>query len=244
MQFFKTKDTAIVEFLLRPVYYLWNYNSFAGFMRIAHLKYFWLLVCLAATACHSPVQEIKAIDDHQKELREISEQIQDGDLVLRLGNDITSNMLAQLNLRDKRFSHIGICFVENGTKLVYHSVGSEYGTHNFLRKDSLQNFLDLSNNLSIGYCRTGLNTSHLKHIHDTLAQWYQQQLPFDMDFDWQSDDKMYCSELVAKAIMRGTGSVSIPITDTLGRQYFSIDNILGTFPAEHTGYYTRSLRKQ
>lgn len=170
--------------------------------------------------------------------------VQDGDLVLRLGNDITSNMLAQLNLKDQRFSHIGICFTENGTQMVYHSLGAEYGSHNFLRKDSLRVFFDLADNLSIGYARTGLNPGIKQRIHDTLVQWYRQKLPFDMDFNWQSDDKMYCSEMVAKAIMRAGDTIHIPLTDTLGRKYYAIDNILNALPIDTLAYYSRSLRKR
>lgn len=192
--------------------------------------------CNTAIAVKEPVADLQAG-------AYFATQVRNGDLVLRLGNDITSNMLAQLNLRDKRFSHVGICFIENGAKMVYHSLGSEYGAHNFLRKDSLAVFFDLADNLSIGYAQTGLDAGTIQQIHDTLQQWYQKQIPFDMDFDWQSDDKMYCSEMVAKAIMRGNNTIHIPITDTLGRQYYAIDNILSTLSPDTLAYYTRSLSK-
>lgn len=212
-------------------------------MYLMDLKWLCLLFSgLLYAGCNSavPVQEPK-IDPQTVDL--FMAPVKDGDLVLRLGNDITSNMLAQLNLKDKRFSHIGICFIENGTKMVYHSLGAEYGTHNFLRKDSLQVFFDLADNLSIGYARTGLNPGTKQRIHDTLEQWYRQKLPFDMDFNWQSDDKMYCSEMVAKAIMRASDAIHIPVTDTLGRKYYAIDNILNALPIDTIAYYSRSLRK-
>lgn len=212
-------------------------------MYLMDLKWLCLLFSgLLYAGCNTavPVQEPQ-IDPQT--VNHFMAPVQDGDLVLRLGNDITSNMLAQLNLKDKRFSHIGICFTENGTKMVYHSLGAEYGSHNFLRKDSLKVFFDLSDNLSIGYAHTGLNAGIQQGIHDTLEQWYRQQLPFDMDFNWQSDDKMYCSEMVAKAIMRASDSIHIPVTDTLGRKYYAIDNILNALPIDTLAYYSRSLRK-
>lgn len=193
--------------------------------------------CNTATPVKEPVANLQAG-------KYFAAQVRDGDLVLRLGNDITSNMLAQLNPEDKRFSHIGICFIENGAKMVYHSLGSEYGAHNYLRKDSLAVFFNLADNLSIGYARANLDAGTRQRIHDTLEQWYQTQIPFDMDFDWKSDDKMYCSEMVAKAIMRGNKALDIPVTDTLGRQYYAIDNILNTLTLDTLAYYSRSLRKR
>lgn len=194
-------------------------------------------------SCHTGVPVKEPVAD-TREAEHLAAQVRDGDLVLRLGNDITSNMLAQLNLADKRFSHIGICFIENGTKMVYHSLGSEYGAHNFLRKDSLAVFFDLADNLSIGYAQwQNRDTAAAQRIRDTLEQWYQKRIPFDMDFDWTSDDKMYCSEMIAKAIMRGDEAIHIPVTDTLGRQYFAIDNILRALPLDTLAYYSRSLRK-
>lgn len=208
-----------------------------------NLKWLYLLFSgLLYAGCNTAVPEQAPQIDPQA-VRHFMAPVQDGDLVLRLGNDITSNMLAQLNLKDKRFSHIGICFTENGAKMVYHSLGAEYGTHNFLRKDSLQVFFDLADNLSIGYVHPGFNTDIKQQLHDTLEQWYRQQLPFDMDFNWQSDDKMYCSEMVAKAIMRTGDTIHIPITDTLGRKYYAIDNILNALTIDTIAYYSRSLPK-
>lgn len=212
-------------------------------MYLINTRLRWLFLSgLLCTSCNTAIPAKEPVADPQGEAH-FAAQVQDGNLVLRLGNDITSNMLAQLNLKDKRFSHIGICFIENGTKMVYHSLGSEYGAHNFLRKDSLSVFFNLADNLSIGYAQTGLDTGTINRIHDTLVQWYQKQIPFDMEFDWQSDDKMYCSEMVAKAIMRGNKAIHIPITDTLGRKYYAIDNILNTLSPDTLAYYTRSLKK-
>ncbi len=193
-------------------------------------------------SCNS-VSPLKAPPAEPLPERSFTAQVRDGSLVLRLGDDITSNMLAQLNLEDKRFSHIGICFTENGTMMVYHSLGSEYGAYNFLRKDSLSAFFNLSDNLSIGYAPLNFDPITSQRIHDTLEQWYQRQVPFDMDFDWRTDDKMYCSEMVAKAIMRGNKSIYIPVTDTLGRQYYAIDNILKALAPDTLAYYSRSLKK-
>ncbi len=212
-------------------------------MSLMNPRLHWLfLTGLIYLSCNTATPVKAPLADPQAEAY-FAAQVQDGDLVLRLGNDITSNMLAQLNLKDKRFSHIGICIIENGTKMVYHSLGSEYGAHNFLRKDSLAAFFNLADNLSIGYAPMNLDAGTTEAIRDTLEQWYQKQLPFDMDFDWRTDDKMYCSEMVAKAIMRGNKSIYIPVTDTLGRQYYAIDNILNALAPDTLAYYSRSLKK-
>jgi hypothetical protein len=48
-----------------------------------------------------------------------------GDLVVRTGNDFTSESLRSLNQRDKTYSHCGIASIENDTVFVYHALGGE-----------------------------------------------------------------------------------------------------------------------
>lgn len=155
-------------------------------------------------------------------------KIEDGDLVLRLGNDITSNMLARLNLHDKRFSHIGIAFKEADHIVVYHSIGSENEKDQYIRKDKIEQFFTPTNNLAIGLAKTDFTTSEKDSLHQKLQHWYGQKIPFDMEFDAQDDAKMYCSEMVAKAIMKSNPQYYIPLTDTLSKQYYGIDNIINT----------------
>lgn len=193
------------------------------------MKLFQLIIslfALSAFSCNGPAPDpATALHADPEAVNVIVSGIADGALALRKGNDITSNILAQLNTRDRRFSHIGICFVEDGEAVVYHSLGSEYGGDQYIRKERADVFFNLDNNLSIGYAKTTFSAEEKEQLHRLLKIWYQQKIPFDMNFDLQTDDSLYCSEMVAKAIMTAIPNINIGFTDTFGRQYYAVDDI-------------------
>ncbi len=202
-----------------------------------------ILLLFAGLASCSPTSNVdtKAIPIDSSAFLLVAEGIGNGDLAFRKGNDITSNMLAQLNTKDKRFSHIGICFIEDGKKIIYHSLGSEYGGAQYIRRDVAKDFLDLENNLSIGYAKMDFSAKEKQDLHQLLQTWYLQKIPFDMNFNLATDDSLYCSEMVAKALMKAVLNIRIPFTDTLGRQYFGVDDISQQDFVDSIHFYSRSI---
>lgn len=172
-------------------------------------------------AMHKPVKRAVSIEG-------MSTHIKDGDIVLRAGNDITSNMLRQLNLRDKRFSHCGIAFHEQGQLWVYHSIGSESDPDQPMKRELLTRYWDTADNITIGYVRFDVGPKAIQTLYRTVDSFYRRQIPFDMQFDLRTDDRMYCTEMVAKALKLSMPYLSLYPTDTLNRQYWSVDNITGS----------------
>lgn len=170
------------------------------------------------------------------------QEIQEGDLALRLGNDITSNMLAALNTKDKRFSHIGICFVENNEKIIYHIIGGEGNNQDYLLKVPLDTFFNINSNLSFGYAQTNFSNEEKNKLHEILKKWYQAKIAFDLNFDLNTNDKMYCSELVAKALEHSKEGLKIPITDTFKERYIGIDNIIDNAFVKQVFYIKKVLQ--
>lgn len=154
--------------------------------------------------------------------------LKEGDIVLRAGNDVTSNMLRQLNLRDKRFSHCGIAVADSGTWWVYHSIGSESAPDQAIKKEPLMRYWNPEDNIAIGYAHLNITTAERKKLLHIADSFYHRQIPFDMQFDLNSDDRMYCTEMVAKAMQQGIAVADIRPVDTLGRQYWAVDNIIGS----------------
>jgi hypothetical protein len=152
--------------------------------------------------------------------------LQEGDIVLRAGNDVTSNMLRQLNLKDKRFSHCGIVFSESGAWWVYHSIGSESAPDQAIKKEPLMHYWNPEDNLAIGYAHLHISRQERTKLLHTADSLYRLQIPFDMQFDLKSDDRMYCTEMVAKSIQWSIPEAHLQPTDTLGRQYWAVDNII------------------
>lgn len=130
--------------------------------------------------------------------------ITSGDLIVRTGNDFTSESLRNLNQQDKTYSHCGIASVENDTLFIYHALGGEWNPNQQVRKDVLKFFAEPYSNRGIGIYRYNLSSLEIEKMLITVKKLYQMGITFDMKFDLQSNDRMYCSEFVYKSLVMGT----------------------------------------
>lgn len=127
-----------------------------------------------------------------------------GDLVVRTGNDFTSESLRSLNQRDKTYSHCGIASIENDTVFVYHALGGEFNPDQRICRDRFEDFASPQGNRGIGIYRYALTPAEIKDLLVTVKKLYAMGIMFDMKFDLQTNDHMYCAEFVYKAYVMGT----------------------------------------
>ena len=152
--------------------------------------------------------------------------LRDGDIVLRTGADAISTMLRQMNLRDKTYSHCGIVMIEDGYPFVYHSIGGEDNPDERLRRDSAAFFFSPVYNERLGVARLDLDSAQIARLHDIARRYYKAAVPFDMDFDLGSDDRLYCAEFVYKAVRETTADTAFfSRTKLLERTYVGVDNL-------------------
>ena len=149
-----------------------------------------------------------------------------GDLVIRMGADMTSYMFSQMNQTDKRYSHCGLVVVENGEPFVYHSIGGEDNPDQILKKDSASFWFSPVNNLGFGIARLDLDSSGVEALTSIVYQMYREKRKFDMDFDLSTDDLLYCAEFVYKALNQATRDSTFmePVT-VLGYTFVGVDNL-------------------
>jgi hypothetical protein len=180
-----------------------------------------------------PISESKNIDskvelkkEYGKLVDSCQQFLQNGTIVLRTGNDAISTMFAQLNNTDKTFSHCGIAFEENNIWYVFHSIGGEDNPDEKLRKETFESFVGESHNLGFGICKYNMTEVKQKKLNTIVTDWYQKKMPFDMEFDLKSNDRLYCAEMVFKAFNKTFETDSFfQITNHKGFKYVSTDNI-------------------
>ena len=126
--------------------------------------------------------------------------VQSGDLVLRTGRDYTSEVMRKLSRHDKTYSHCGIASIENDSVFVYHSIGGEWNPDQKLRRDLFAVFCNPYESRGFGIYRYSLNKKQKEEVLQNIHQFYKDEVMFDMQFSLDTDDRMYCSELVYKAI--------------------------------------------
>jgi hypothetical protein len=183
--------------------------------------------------------------DPELMITEGESRLKEGDLVVRLNRDPTSQYIKNFNRLDKTYSHAGIVFYENGYPYIFHIVNGEENPGEKLRKDSLARFCNPRKNAAFGIYRYDMTDSEKKLFRELIHHWYEQGLRFDPVFNLNDDDKMYCSEMIRKALTKATAKrisiettkltaiesrlfsayTHLPLTYTSSLQIVSIDNL-------------------
>ena len=151
--------------------------------------------------------------------------IQNGDIITRLGNDFTSECLRQINVRDKTWSHCGIASIEHDSIFVYHALGGEFNPNQQLRRDHLPVFAD-PNTRGMGIYRQQLSAKELYVLLIIIKKLHAARVMFDMKFDLQTDERMYCAEFVYKAFLWATNQ-QIHFTTSIVKEkvFVGVDDI-------------------
>ncbi len=152
--------------------------------------------------------------------------IHTGNVVLRAGIGPDSYMMAHMNQKDKTYSHCGLVSIEGGYPFVYHCLGGEDNPDNRLRRDSIQTFLDPEHNRGMGVVEYDIDNFHLRNLVGIVKGYYFARPKFDLKFDLATNDRLYCSEFVYKALDSAmTDSTYIVPTIAIGIRFVAIDNL-------------------
>ena len=149
------------------------------------------------------------------EMADACNLIKTGDLILRTGADYSSEHIRQFSRQDKTYSHAGIAQIDSGRIFVYHIEPAAHGKDNMVRKELLDSFCKQSSNLGFGIARYQMNKDEMLRFIQYMEKQYLNNVSFDMDFDLATDDKMYCSEMIKKALHQATNGKVCIETDPL-----------------------------
>ena len=133
-------------------------------------------------------------------IRQVKDSIREGDLVLRCGNDQMSESLSDFSQQEKLFSHSGIAIIDDGEMYIYSNMAGDINPDEIMRRDKVDSFVTPANNVAVGIYRYDLSKEELERLKAIVHDYYNDKLQFDMNFDLSTDDKMYCAEMIAKAI--------------------------------------------
>lgn len=126
--------------------------------------------------------------------------IQNGDVIFRNGIDEVSRAARSMNRRDTSFSHCGLVFIEDDSVFVYHALGGIYNPGQRLRRELIDSFCTPADNNAFGIYRYNLKKEQEEKLESVVKNYYRAGLKFDLFFNYQSDDVMYCSEFVFKSL--------------------------------------------
>lgn len=179
------------------------------------VKIFLLSLFLMLVSCHNNESSSSGEWDLKK--------IRNGDIIYRHGNGFFSDYFRKSSNREQLYSHGGIITIDNNNVYVIHSEASELTGIGGVRKESLNIFLkDIST-----WAVYRLDTTQV--VRDSIVyvatQYLNKETPFDLDFDNTSDNKVYCTELIALSINKSTHRNLIKATGSIrNKPYFAIDD--------------------
>jgi hypothetical protein len=126
----------------------------------------------------------------------IASVVKEGDIICRLGDRLWSGYFRDVSLTDKRYSHVGIVHINNGTVTVINAEGGTEQGRNFVNESALGDFLSVAR--TAGVYR--IKSTEGDQI-SALAMEYM-GVPFDWQFDMRDESKLYCTELVYVVLKR------------------------------------------
>jgi hypothetical protein len=133
-------------------------------------------------------------------IKVVEDSIREGDLVLRCGNDFISESLSDFSQQEKLYSHSGLALMNDSVMYIYSNMAGDINPDEVMRRDNVDSFITPVNNVAVGVYRYDLTKEELEKLKAIVFNHYANKLQFDMNFNLASDDKMYCAEMIAKAV--------------------------------------------
>ncbi|GAB3425516.1 YiiX/YebB-like N1pC/P60 family cysteine hydrolase [Niabella aquatica] len=190
------------------------------------------LFCIAACAG-------KNYDADYSKIHNLKSLLKNGDVIVRNGTDEISRTARSFNRKDKTYSHCGIIQIENDTVFVYHALGGSYNPSQKLLRQALEAFCDPGAVDKIAVFRYPLDQKEDHMLTAWLHDRYAAGLPFDIFFNFYTDDQMYCSEFVFKALdIAKNGTLLRLLPEDTGPVYVSIDDLYLNGEAKEVGKIT------
>jgi len=135
--------------------------------------------------------------------------LQTGDLVFCVGHSAKSAAVRFLSSDQSTFSHVGFVMkTSDNSGLMCHMSADD----KCITRESLESYIAKSNVTSLAFYRlsTYVDEERLIALLDSMLS---QKVAFDEDFNFSSDDKIYCTELIVK-VLRKAGNHDLDEIDT------------------------------
>lgn len=189
-------------------------------MKLFTVLYGWIGL-ITIVSCSSPGSTVpvkEKNDDYkedqvQRDILALKDSVQEGDLIVRLTDELISQQVRQLNEKDKSYSHSGIIIKRDGEDFVCNINPDEAGADT-VRFEPLDSFINPHKNLSCALYRYDLSAKEKTDFINELNRYHDEHIRFDKIYDLSTDSALYCSEMIYKALNKATNN-RLPLKTSL-----------------------------
>lgn len=125
-------------------------------------------------------------------------QLKDGDIILRHGFGMVSDIIVKTMNEEYDISHCAILVKDKNRFNVIHTVSQSLSDFDGVQSQTLTRFVSDCKENSIIVVRFKGNSDTL--IAHRAKYYLSKKIPFDNDFDIKDSSKLYCTELIWKVI--------------------------------------------
>ncbi len=141
----------------------------------------------------------KETEDYSKILDTILKTAKEGNLIFRGGTDVESNIIRDFSYNNKMFSHCGILLNTDSGLCVAHMLGGETNKNGGILFQPINSFLSFPQNESCGIYDISLSQPQICEIKKYADSIKNAGVGFDMKFDLNTKQNLYCTELLVDA---------------------------------------------
>jgi hypothetical protein len=151
--------------------------------------------------------------------------LQEGDIILRRGSGMVSDIIARLLNEKYELSHCGIVVELQDELWVVHSVSNSVSEVDGMQVHRLQDFVgqSLPNSVVVSRLHTIQDGTR---IAEKAIQYLQREVPFDHHFDLRDTSAFYCSELIWRIILDEYGLDIFKDALDAEKGYYHLSNFL------------------
>lgn len=146
------------------------------------------------------------LDTIHKKIAHAKTLLKDGQLITRSSNDFESMIFQNFSRRERAYSHSGIVFKEDSIFVVYHCVEGDENPSGICKREPFDSFINPLQKTGLGIFQYLLSGMETKKLHSILKKDYDSKIPFDISFNLQTNDSLYCSEMIYKALKQATNN--------------------------------------
>lgn len=128
------------------------------------------------------------------------EKLEEGDIILRRGYGLVSDMIVETLTEEYPISHCGIICKRGDEFIVVHTISSSISDFDGMQDHNLKTFIFQSKKNSVIVTRLKLPKDIRKKVCQKALYYLDKRIPFDHAFDINDSSFFYCSELLWRII--------------------------------------------